>query len=91
MSTVEGKLSSKVAKWARDHGIYETKLSSGQGWPDRLFIFPNGRICFVEFKAPGKRPSERQQRIIDSLLRRKIATFVISDYDLIIEIFKEIL
>lgn len=30
------------------------------GLPDRLCLFPNGRVLFVELKAPGKEPSPRQ-------------------------------
>lgn len=30
--------------------------------PDRICLFPGGRIIFVELKAPGKTPSKLQQR-----------------------------
>lgn len=32
------------------------------GVPDRIMLFPNGIIYFVEFKAPGKKPTEGQLR-----------------------------
>lgn len=30
--------------------------------PDRIITLPNGRIIFVELKAPGKKPSKPQER-----------------------------
>lgn len=36
--------------------------------PDRLVTMPGGRIVFVELKAPGKKPTDAQQRDHD---RRK--------------------
>ena len=30
------------------------------GVPDRIALFPGGRIEFVELKAPGKKPTPRQ-------------------------------
>ena len=31
------------------------------GWPDYLFILPNGRSLWIEFKAPGKKPTKLQK------------------------------
>lgn len=30
------------------------------GMPDRICFFPNGFTCYVELKAPGKKPSDTQ-------------------------------
>lgn len=30
--------------------------------PDRIVTLPGGRIVFIELKAPGKRPTELQER-----------------------------
>ena len=43
------------------------KLTIGEGWPDRLFLIPGGQALFIEFKAPGERPSPLQQYRIDYL------------------------
>lgn len=32
------------------------------GVPDRICVFPSGKVVFVELKAPGKVPSVRQER-----------------------------
>lgn len=44
-------------------GIAEKFVSPGRrSVPDRLVTLPGGRIVFVELKAPGKHPTELQQR-----------------------------
>lgn len=30
--------------------------------PDRLVTLPGGKICFVELKAPGKKPTKLQEK-----------------------------
>ena len=86
MATPEAILSGKVAKWANYYGCLETKLDGGRGWPDRLFILPNGVVCFIEFKSPAvKKPilRPRQKLIIGLLERRKIKVLVSNDLDYI--------
>lgn len=51
-------------------GIAYKFVSPGNtGVPDRLVLFPRGRIAFVELKAPGKKPTAlqllQQRRIKD--------------------------
>lgn len=42
-------------------GICPKFTSPGMdGMPDRLVLFPHGRLAFVEVKAPGKRPRPLQ-------------------------------
>lgn len=38
------------------------------GIPDRLCLFPRGRVVFVELKAPGKKPRKLQE-VMHSRLR----------------------
>lgn len=51
-------------KKVKDLGGTAEKFTSPQrrSVPDRLVIMPGGRICFVELKAPGKKPTEAQAR-----------------------------
>jgi hypothetical protein len=35
--------------------------------PDRIVILPGGRIVFVELKAPGKKPTALQERVMGIL------------------------
>jgi hypothetical protein len=51
-------------------GMAEKFTSPGRrSVPDRLVTMPGGRIIFVELKAPGKKPTDAQQRDHD---RRKL-------------------
>jgi len=40
---------------------YKFVSPGNDGVPDRLLLFPGGRIMFVELKAPGKIPTRLQQ------------------------------
>lgn len=51
-------------------GMAEKFTSPGRrSVPDRLVTMPGGQIIFVELKAPGKKPTDAQQRDHD---RRKL-------------------
>lgn len=39
---------------------YKFGSPGNAGVPDRLVLFPGGRIAFVELKAPGKKPTALQ-------------------------------
>lgn len=44
-------------------GMCEKFTSPGRrSVPDRIVTLPNGKVIFVEVKAPGKKPSELQER-----------------------------
>lgn len=45
----------------RRGGLCEKWISGSAGWPDRICILPDGKIGFVEVKAPGKKPRPLQQ------------------------------
>ena len=56
--TVESKFSSAVKAKG---GLAVKFMSPGfNGMPDRLVMFPGGKIAFVEVKAPGKKPRPLQ-------------------------------
>ena len=59
------------------------------GVPDRIVLFPGGRIAFVEVKAPGKtlRPLQvRRKRQLESL---GFKVYVLDDHGQIEEILQE--
>jgi Holliday junction resolvase len=64
----ESAIEKKVCDFARAAGCIVMKLSGAnqRGQPDRLFI-RMGRVLFIEFKAPGKTPTELQHRWIHNL------------------------
>lgn len=65
---IEQKLTRAVRKAG---GICPKFVSPGfNGMPDRLVLFPDGMIAFVELKAPGKKPrplQEDRHRLLRSL------------------------
>ena len=57
-SDLEKKLVSHITKLG---GIaYKFSSPNRKSVPDRLCIMPNGRVFFVELKAPGKAPTPLQ-------------------------------
>lgn len=44
-----------VVKWCKDRGIMNRKMNGAgfRSWEDRMFMIPNGKPFFIEFKKPG--------------------------------------
>ena len=56
---IERRLTQEVARMG---GLALKFVSPGMaGVPDRLLLFPGGKIVFVEMKAPGKQPTPLQR------------------------------
>jgi hypothetical protein len=68
---LESQIEKAVVRYARsDHwglGI-KFKDPSRRHAPDRIFLFPRGKVCFIEFKAPGKVPNEGQVEYARTLI-----------------------
>ena len=64
----ESTIEREVCAYAKTKGCLTLKLSgqNQKGQPDRMFL-RNGRVMFIEFKAPGKRPTALQARWLDRL------------------------
>lgn len=60
------------------------------GVPDRLVLLPEGRMAFIELKAPGKKPRALQIRRMKQLSNLGFACFVIDDIDTIGGVIDEI-
>ena len=77
--TIEAALVRRVKELG---GLCEKFVSPGRrSVPDRIVTLPGGRIVFVEVKAPGKGPTELQER--DHWRRRKLGceVFVINSIE----------
>ena len=62
-------LAQTCKRWARAHGWWVHKFRSPghNASPDDVFA-KNGVVLWVEFKRPGKRPTEMQQKVINEML-----------------------
>ena len=47
--------------------------------PDRLFIAPDGRVWFCEFKREGAKPTPAQEREHTRLREQKVNVFVVDN------------
>lgn len=65
----EASREQSVRRWCKEVSIDCVKFGSinDTGWPDRIYLFDYGLAVFIEWKAPGKKPTKKQQRKIDRL------------------------
>ena len=72
-------------------GIAPKFVSPGyDGMPDRLVLFPHGRMAFIELKAPGMKPRPLQASRHGMLRRLGFRVYVIDDTAQIERILDEI-
>lgn len=87
-SAIERRL---VAEAVKRGGVAPKFVSPGlDGVPDRLLLFPGGRLAFVEVKAPGKKPRPLQRRRIEQLTALGFRVFVLDSKEQIGEILDEV-
>ena len=77
----EKQIEQALVKAARKCGGVALKfVSPGMaGVPDRLVLFPGGRMAFVEVKAPGKKPRPLQESRHDFLRKLGFPVYVLDD------------
>lgn len=80
---LEKDIERKVCDYAKKKDILSYKFSSPAraAVPDRLFVTPQGRVFFIEFKRPGAKATVAQQREHLKLMERNVKVFVIDDID----------
>lgn len=68
-------------KFAIKHGCLFEKFTSParRSVPDRMMTCPNGLIAFIEYKAPGKRATEKQWLDHCSRRGRGVLVYVVDD------------
>lgn len=76
MSTPEGKVKDRVKKLLRAYNVYyHMPVMNGMGAPTLDFVCcHNGRYITIETKAPGKKPTPRQEITMNDV--RKAGGFV---------------
>ena len=87
--TVESKFTSAV----KAKGGLAVKFTSPgfNGMPDRLVMFPGGRIAFVQVKAPGETPRPLQRSRLKLLRRLGFKAFVLDNTSDIPKIIEEVM
>ena len=80
---LEKEIEKKVCEYACSKGCLAYKFTSPNraAVPDRLFIF-KGKVWFIEFKAPGKKPTAPQLREHSILATHYLDVFVIDDVEM---------
>lgn len=78
---LEKDIESKVCDYAKTKGVLAYKFTSPAraAVPDRLFITPNGRVWFCEFKREGAKPTSAQDREHTRLRKQNVTVFVIDN------------
>ena len=82
---LEKDIESEVCKYARKtYRAMALKFTSPQrrNVPDRIFLFPDEKILFIEFKAPRKTASKGQEREHTRLRDRGFTVYVVDDIQL---------
>ena len=79
----ESEIEAKVVKWARKAGWLAVKQTpmGVKGWPDRVFISPEGRHVWIEFKKPPNKPTELQAYRLKELKEQRVIAAWFSDAD----------
>lgn len=86
--TIERKLVSAVKNMG---GIAVKFISPGyDGMPDRLVLMPEGKIAFVEVKAPGEKPRPLQLARHSLLRKLGFKVYVLDDELQIMKILTQI-
>lgn len=82
---LESGLEQKIRLFVQNHQGRAFKwVSPGEtGVPDRICVFPGGKIVFVELKRPGRKDgaSPRQKKILSLLAKLGFHAWLINDFD----------
>lgn len=78
---LEKQIEAKVCDYAKTRGLLVYKFTSPAraAVPDRMFITPNGKVFFIEFKRLGAKPTAPQQREHARLLAQNVQVFVVDN------------
>jgi hypothetical protein len=80
---LEKQIEAKVCDYAKSKGVLAYKFTSPAraAVPDRLFIAPDGRVWFCEFKREGQKATLAQDREHTRIRQQKVNVFVIDNVD----------
>ena len=78
---LEKQIEAKVCEYAKTKGalVYKFTSPARAAVPDRLFIAPDGRMWFCEFKRGGQKPTAAQEREHLRLREHGVTVFVVDN------------
>lgn len=78
---LEKDIEKKVCDYAKSKGVIAYKFSSPgrASVPDRLFVGPDNKIWFCEFKRGGAKPTPAQVREMDRLMDQGCFVFLVDN------------
>lgn len=79
----ESQIEREVTCYAKQRNWITFKLAGpgDRGKPDRVYFGPKGRTIFIEFKAPGGRPTRLQLLQLERLRKHGHECHIIDDVD----------
>jgi len=84
MAKLEKNLDRKLKKYGEEKGGLAIKMESGRfgksGFPDRLWLFPQGVMFFMELKAPDGENTDLQLYRQNQLRKLGFMVVVVNDY-----------
>lgn len=66
---------------------YKFVSPARRGVPDRMCVFPDGKVVFVELKAPGKKPTKLQEVEMQKLRDLHQTVYVIDSKEQVDNLF----
>lgn len=78
---LEKQIEAKVCNYAKERGLLVYKFTSParMAVPDRMFVRPDGKIFFIEFKREGQKPTPAQDREHERLRGHGVQVFVVDN------------
>lgn len=74
---LESKIEKDSAKEAAKHGWISYKFLSQlhKGLPDKVYL-GHGKVVFIEYKQPGKKPTKLQEKVHQDFLKQGIKVHI---------------
>jgi hypothetical protein len=89
---IEGAVGKRLYQWSRETGtpVHYLKLTilGNRGWPDRILLWKNKGVMFVEFKRPGEEPRKLQLYVHELLTSLGFEVQVHDNVDVAVEAIK---
>ena len=78
----ESYIERKLVTETKKRGGLCVKWNSGTaGWPDRIILMPDGKVGFVEVKAPAKKPRKLQLHRHKQISALGLKVYVLDEAD----------